>query len=49
MKKQTFAPMLGVAVFGVGLCGAYAMSEREQEMLYKTHHREHKVEWSYSG
>lgn len=49
MKRQTIAVMLGIAVFSMGICGAYAMSEREQQMLFKKHHGKHKVAWSYSG
>lgn len=49
MKNQTIAGMLGLAFFGMGPCGTYAMSEREHQMLFKQHHAKHKVEWGYTG
>ncbi|MFZ0258142.1 MAG: carbonic anhydrase [Gammaproteobacteria bacterium] len=49
MKTQTIAGVLGVAVFGMGMYGAFAMDEREQQMLYKKHHAKPKVEWGYTG
>jgi carbonic anhydrase len=38
-----------MAVFGISMHGAYAMTEGEQEVLDKKHHSSHKAEWGYAG